>query len=157
MATAREGIHVVQSPDDRQLRWKLAKKITVINKSSDPMKIQNIRLGQLPQNIRSVLASIIAEVCRSCGASLYSLSLQPVVAASIRGGGDSEYHAEEQTGEQWDRSMIYRVQVFATRGQLQQAPYAADKPLSGSASEIIRTEVGDFHGGNQADELNILA
>jgi hypothetical protein len=71
VATASKGIHIVQGPDDRELRRKLAKKITVIKKSSDPMKIQNISRWHLPQNIRTVLASIIAEVSRTRAEGAY--------------------------------------------------------------------------------------
>jgi hypothetical protein len=60
-------IHVVESPNQRELIRKLFEKLRVVDEPGNPVKMQNVALWYLPEDIRAVFASIIREKYRTIG------------------------------------------------------------------------------------------
>src|SRR6266705_777636 len=61
VAPAREGIHVVQGPDDRYAARKPSEEGPVIEKIDAPMKVQYIAGRQLVEDVGIVLAAVVAK------------------------------------------------------------------------------------------------
>jgi hypothetical protein len=146
VAATSEGIHVVQSPDHWQAWRKLAKKIAVVKKSSDPVKIQNICLWQLAQYVRAVLVSIITEVSRARASSLYfapSPFQLPPFQPPAKAGRNVARRRKLQNGGV-GRRFVLRKQPRLLTKRTQTFMQPIGRP-SGTACEIVSTEVGDPH------------